>query len=219
MSIMIGLPCGGGNISEQTTIGLFNLGKEFVRTNISHSILSLSNSSLISHGRSRIVNFFLNNTDHEYLFFLDSDIGFQKEDVMKLISYKLPIVTGAYPMKTLPTKYCFNPYEPEERRGDLVKIYGNGLGFALIHRKVFVDIAMKYPGLKYIPTDYHTEYPHSPNEIKNSYHYFSEYKRGNTFLSEDKSFFHRANQVGYDIWLDVSIKLNHTGYHIYGEEQ
>ena len=87
MSIMIGLPCGGGNVSEQTTIGLFNLGKEFVRNDIPHSILSLSNSSLISQGRSRIVNFFLNNTDHEYLFFLDSDIGFQKEDVMKL-SYR-----------------------------------------------------------------------------------------------------------------------------------
>ena len=35
-------------ISEQTTIGLFNLGKEFVRNDIPHSILSLSNSSLIS---------------------------------------------------------------------------------------------------------------------------------------------------------------------------
>ena len=76
-----------------------------------------------------------------------------------------------------------------KKRGDLVQIYGNGLGFALIHRKVFVDIAMKYPGLKYIPTDYHTEYPHSPNEIKNSYHYFSEYKKDGGFLSEDKSFF------------------------------
>ena len=219
MSIMIGLPCGGGNISEKTTIGLFNLGKEFVRNSIDHSILSLSNSSLISHGRSRIVNFFLNNTDHEYLFFLDSDIGFDKEDVMKLFSYKLPIVTGAYPMKTLPTKYCFHPCEPEERRGNLIKIDGNGLGFALIHRKVFVDIAMKYPGLKYIPSDYHTEYPHSQNEIKNSYHYFLECKKDDVFLSEDKSFFHRVNQVGYDIWLDTSIKLNHTGYHIYGEGQ
>ena len=219
MSIMIGLPCGGGNISEQTFVGLFNLGKEFVRNNIHHSILTMSNSSLISHGRSRIANFFLNNTNHDYIFFLDSDVGFKKEDVMKLFSYKLPIVTGTYPMKTLPTKYCFNICQPEERRGDLVKIEGNGLGFALIHRKVFVDIAMKYPGLKYIPSDYHTEYPHSENEMKNSYHYFAEHKIDNRYMSEDKAFFYRAQQVGYDVWMDTTLKLSHTGYHIYGEEQ
>ena len=34
-------------------------------------------------------------------------------------------------------------------------------------------------------------------------------------MSEDKSFFHRAQEVGHTIWLDTTIKLNHTGYHIY----
>jgi glycosyltransferase involved in cell wall biosynthesis len=215
MSIMIGLPCSGGIVSEKTTLGLFNLGKVLVRANIDHGILTLTNSSLISQARSKIASFFINNTEHDYLFFLDSDIGFNPQDVIKLLSYQLPIVSGAYPMKIIPERYCVELIQPEQRQGDLVKINGNGMGFVLIHRQVFIDIAKKYPGLKYIPSDYHSDTPHTDAEINNSYHYFAEYKTQNSFMSEDKSFFYRAQQVGYDIWLDTTIRLNHTGYHIY----
>ena len=71
---MIALPCYGGNVSEKTTMSLFNLGKLFARNNIPHGLLTVANSSLITQGRSKIANFFINNTEHEYLFFLDSDI-------------------------------------------------------------------------------------------------------------------------------------------------
>ena len=215
MSIMIGLPCGGGVVSEKTTLGLFDLGKALVRNNIDHGLLTLANSSLITQARSKIANFFINNTEHEYLFFLDSDIGFEPQDVIKLLSHQVPIVSGAYPMKIIPERYCIDVSQPEQRQGDLLKINGNGMGFVLIHRQVFLDIAKQYPGLKYVPSDYHSDTPHTSSEMNNSYHYFAEHKSQNGFMSEDKSFFHRASQVGYNIWLDTSIRLNHTGYHIY----
>jgi hypothetical protein len=212
---MIGLPCGGGVVSEKTTLGLFNLGKALVRNNIDHGLLTLANSSLITQARSKIANFFVNNTEHEYLFFLDSDIGFEPQDVIKLLSHQVPIVSGAYPMKIIPERYCIDVSQPEQRQGDLLKINGNGMGFVLIHRQVFLDIAKQYPGLKYVPSDYHSDTPHTSAEMDNSYHYFAEHKSQNGFMSEDKSFFYRASQVGYNIWLDTSIRLNHTGYHIY----
>ncbi len=212
---MIGLPCMGGIVSEKTTLGLFNLGKALVRNNVHHGLLTLTNSSLITQARSKVANFFINNTEHEYLFFLDSDIGFNPEDVLKLMAHQVPIVSGAYPMKIIPERYCVDIVQPEERHGDLVKINGNGMGFVLIHRQVFLDIAKQYPNLKYIPSDYHSDTPHTPAEMNNSYHYFAEHQSQNGFMSEDKSFFHRAQSVGYSIWLDTTIKLNHTGYHIY----
>lgn len=212
---MIGLPCMGGIVSEKTTLGLFNLGKALVRNNVHHGLLTLTNSSLITQARSKVANFFINNTEHDYLFFLDSDIGFNPEDVLKLMAHQVPIVSGAYPMKIIPERYCVDIVQPEQRHGDLVKINGNGMGFVLIHRQVFLDIAKQYPNLKYIPSDYHSDTPHTPAEMNNSYHYFAEHQSQNGFMSEDKSFFHRAQQVGYNIWLDTSIKLSHTGYHIY----
>ena len=212
---MIGLPCAGGIVSEKTTLGLFNLGKALVRNNIDHGLLTLTNSSLITQARSKVANFFINNTQHDYLFFLDSDIGFNPEDVLKLLAHQVPIVSGAYPMKIIPERYCVDVIQPEQRHGNLLKINGNGMGFVLIHRQVFLDIAKQYPGLKYIPSDYHSDTPYTPAEMNHSYHYFAEHQTPNSFMSEDKSFFHRAQTVGYDIWLDTSIRLNHTGYHIY----
>ena len=38
MSIMIGLPCSGGIVSEKTTLGLFNLGKLLVRNDVDHGL-------------------------------------------------------------------------------------------------------------------------------------------------------------------------------------
>tara|TARA_B100001093_G_scaffold343290_1_gene328044 strand:+ start:11021 stop:11674 length:654 start_codon:yes stop_codon:yes gene_type:complete len=217
MGVMIALPCHGGIVTEKTTMSLFNLGKLFVRSGIPHGLLTQANSSLITHGRSKCASFFINNTDHEYLLFLDSDIGFNPEDVLKLINHKVDIVTGAYPMKTIPIRYCVNIIQPEQRNGDLVKIQGNGMGFTLIHRNVFVKMAQNFPDLKYIPDKLDSNYEPTQAEIDNSYHFFMEHKKDDGFLSEDKSFFFRANMIGYDIWLDTTIKLQHIGSHIFAE--
>ena len=217
MSLMIALPCHGGIVSEKTTMSLFNLGKLLVRNNIPHGLLTQANSSLITIGRSKCANFFLNNTEHEYLFFLDSDIGFNPEDVLKLLSHQVDIVSGVYPMKTIPIRYCYNTIQPEQRRGDLVKIEGNGMGFVFIHRNVFLNMAQNFPDLKYIPSTNDSNHPPTQAEMNHSYHYFMEHKENNSFMSEDKSFFHRARMLGYDVWLDTSIKLQHIGSHIFAE--
>jgi len=215
---MIALPCHGGIVNEATTMSLFNLGKLLVRNNIPHGLLTQANSSLITQGRSKCANFFLNNTDHEFLFFLDSDIGFNPDDVLRLLSHRVPIVSGAYPMKTIPLRYCVRVAQPEKRQGDLISIEGNGMGFVLIHRSVFASMAQRFPHLKYTPDGTDSNIPPTQGEINNSHHYFMEEKVGNAFKSEDQSFFHRARMIGYDVWLDPTIKLRHVGSHVFAEQ-
>lgn len=216
MSLMIALPCYGGQVSEKTTSGLFNLGKMLVRNDIPHGLLTLANSSLISQGRSKIANFFVNNTDYEWLFFLDSDIGFDPADVLRLISHGKTIACAAYPMKTIPLRYNFNISKPEQEQGSLIKIDSMGLGFAVIHRSVFVDIANRYgEELHYIPDDGSSNVPHSQEEKSNSYHYFLEMKNNGSYMAEDISFFARARSVGHSAWLDRDIELCHIGSHVF----
>ena len=218
MSILIGLPCYGGVVSDKTTNALFKLGKQFVRNNIDHGILTLANESLISRGRSRIANFFINNTDFEYLFFLDSDVGFEADDVLKLLNHNKEMVCGAYPMKTIPLKWNFTITEPKQREGDLVAIDKIGIGFSLIHRNVFIRIAKQYPELKYIPTNESTTHNPTEQEFNNSYHYFHEMRQGDIYLPEDLSFFTRARNVGMQAWMDTSINLCHVGSHVFQEQ-
>ena len=219
MSILIGMPCYGGVVSDKTTNSLFALAKLFVRNNIDHGILTMANESLISRGRSRIANFFINNTEFEYLFFLDSDVGFEANDVLKLLSYNEEMVSGAYPMKTIPLQWNFTLSEPRKMKGSLVAIERIGIGFSLIHRNVFTKIANEYNAeLKYFPTIESTTHNPTEREKENSYHYFHEMKQGNIYLPEDLSFFTRARSVGVQPWMDTSISLCHVGSHVFQED-
>jgi hypothetical protein len=217
MSVLICVPSYGGIVSDKTAVSLFNLGKTLVRNSIDHALLSLSNQSLITRGRSKMANFFLNNTEYEYLFFLDSDIGFDPNDVLKLLSHKKELVSGAYPMKSIPLEWNFSLSENGKRENDLVAIDRIGIGFTLIHRKVFESIIEKYGNeLKFIPSQTKTEVI-TNKELNNSYHFFSELKYQNTYLPEDLSFFTRAKDCGFQPWMDVSINLSHVGSYVFEE--
>lgn len=219
MSILIGMPCYGGVVSDKTTNSLFNLAKLFVRNNVDHGVLTIANESLISRGRSRIANFFINNTEFEYLFFLDSDVGFEASDVLKLLSYREEMVSGAYPMKTIPLQWNFALTEPRKMKGSLAAIERIGIGFTLIHRSVFTKIINQYgTELKYFPTNESTTFHPTEREKENSYHFFHEMKIGNIYLPEDLSFFTRARTVGIQPWMDTSISLCHVGSHVFRED-
>jgi hypothetical protein len=217
MSILISLPCYGGLVNEKTTTSLFNLGKLLVRNQIEHGIITVANESLITHGRSRISNFFMNNTEFEYLFCLDADVAFQPEDMLKLYSYQKAIVSASYPMKTLPIRHCYELYNPVKLCGNLVKIGGIGMGFVLIHRSVFEKLNKHYSELKYFPGLNNSNYPITEGEYHNSYHYFAEMNKEGKYLGEDMSFFHRVSDIGYDVWMDTSIELQHIGSHVFGK--
>lgn len=219
MSVLIALPCYGGMVSDKTAKGLFNLGKELRTNQIDHGLITLANESLITKGRSRIANFFINNTQYEYVMFIDADIGFEPQDVLKLLSYQRDIVCGAYPMKSIPLQYNYNISQPPLAEDGLIKIDSIGFGFALIHRRVFDKIRENYEDLKYTPSLGHSSYPITEAEYHNSYHYFNELKKDMAFLPEDFSFFERASSVGFTSWLDTSIKLCHVGSHVFQENK
>ena len=204
-------------MNEKTTTSLFNLGKLLVRNQIEHGIMTVANESLITHGRSRIANFFVNNTEFEYLFCLDADVAFSPEDMLKLYSYQKPIVSASYPMKTLPLRHCYELYNPVKLCGNLVKIGGIGMGFVLIHRSVFEKLNKYYSELKYFPGLNNSNYPITEKEYHNSYHYFAEMNKEGKYLGEDMSFFHRVSDIGYDVWMDTSIELQHIGSHVFGK--
>lgn len=84
MSILIAMPCYGGMVSDKTAKGLFNLGKELRSAGVDHGLLTMANESLVTKARSRIANFFMNNTEYEHILFIDADVGFNPDDVFEL---------------------------------------------------------------------------------------------------------------------------------------
>jgi hypothetical protein len=218
MSILIAMPCYGGLVSDKTAKGLFNIGKDLRSAGIDHGLLTISNESLVTKARSRLANFFINNTEFEKILFIDSDVGFEPADVFNLLEYDKDIICGAYPMKGIPLRYNYNFSEPRVEEGDLIKIENIGFGFSCIKRKVFNSIADKYAEeLKYYPPTENTTHPPTEKEYHNSYHFFLELKKDMRYLPEDFSFFERAKSVGYSVWLNKKIRLCHVGSHVFSE--
>ena len=58
-------------------------------------------SSLVTQGRNLCVRNFLKEKDHTHLLFIDSDIDFQFDTIMKMLKADKDVIANVYPMKTI----------------------------------------------------------------------------------------------------------------------
>ena len=99
--IFIATPCYGGQIGEPYFRSMMRLAILCNKFDIKYTISTLSNESLITRGRNTLVSFFMENKDATHLFFIDADIEFNPEDLLRQVAYDKPVVVGAYPKKAI----------------------------------------------------------------------------------------------------------------------
>jgi hypothetical protein len=99
--IFIATPCYGGQIGEPYFRSMMRLAILCNKYEIPYTISTLANESLITRGRNTLVSFFMENKDATHLFFIDADIEFNPEDLLRMIAYDKPVVVGAYPKKAI----------------------------------------------------------------------------------------------------------------------
>jgi hypothetical protein len=139
---------------------------------------------------------------------IDSDIMWEPSDLEKIFSHDLDVVSGLYAL-TGPISWppmvkaaamvkilkdgrggfqMLNALHlPPDDRPDLIKVDGVGFGFVSIKPQVFLDIGQPYFWSRFVPL---------PD--------------GNVGVSsEDLGWCYAAQEKGYDIWLDHTIKLKH----------
>ena len=175
---------------------------------ISHNIRFQVGICFIDHVRNVLCHTFL----HEFpqatdLFFLDDDIGWPPEAVLRLLERDEDIVGGAYPLKQdalgFPVALEGNPdtHTLVERDG-LVKAVHLPAGFMRIKRHVIERMAEDQP-----------TYPHRRadgvvDQVKNIFH--TGYYDGERW-GEDVDFANRWHAMGGSMWLDPDITLSHIG--------
>lgn len=231
---MIAMPCYDQLITESTFMGMMRTAMMFKEIGLAFSIATVSDS-LINRARNNMVAKFLANPEFTHLMFLDVDLGFTPEDILKLLWHDKEIITGSYPIKDI----LWNRVEENVKRGipadkllerslrfvvnpvasadnltlnvdnGAIEIYDAGTGFMLIKRSVFEKMIEKYPELKYSDdTGSLTE------EEKNwCYAFFNSYVEPvkNRFLSEDYGFCRYWQEIGGKVWVDPSIEMTHVG--------
>src|SRR5579862_6508054 len=99
--VMIGTPCFGGQVSWLYTVSLLKLQKAFHQRGWSLAFLLQAGDALVTRARQTIVCHFLNQPGTTHLLFIDADIGFEPEQVFRLIDFGADVTGAVYPVKEI----------------------------------------------------------------------------------------------------------------------
>lgn len=94
---------------------------------------------------------------------------------------------------------------------NLAKVKHTATGFMMIQRSVLENMMKAFPSTKYVDDVHFLR----EEENKFAYALFDCGVEDNHYYSEDWLFCHRWQKMGGDIFIDVSINLNHTGVEDY----
>jgi hypothetical protein len=193
----------------------------------------LGYDSLIPRARSTLVGTFLDNPASTHLLFIDADIGFEPEQVHRLLSFDKDFTAAAYPLKALDwqslPEHVTRDGEPLEQAGlryvgklctgPELRIDGSfatavhaGGGFQLIRRSVFERLIEAHPEKRY------TNALVFAQDGRNKVPYYALFDsmidgQTDTYLSEDYAFCQRWRDIGGEIWVDLESRLTHVGGH------
>ena len=100
MKLFIGTPCYGGIVTRQYLLSILRLNAALAAEGIPYILATLDKESLITRARNRLADQFL-QSDATHLLFIDADIRFQPEAVLRLVRHGGALVAGAVPKKVI----------------------------------------------------------------------------------------------------------------------
>lgn len=206
--IHFGTPCYGGNITEPCFGSYMRFAMLAMKYGIQFSVDTMVNESLIPRGRNNLVAKFLANKAATHLMWIDADIKWEPETVLRMALYNAGVICGLYPMKGIPIRYVLNALPGGRRVGPLLEVSTSGTGFMLIKRDVIEKMIEVMPETKYkdslnLGAQYEPYmYALFDTMIDENGHY----------LSEDWTFCKRVREkLNVPVWVDTEIKLDHCG--------
>lgn len=234
----VATPCYGGQLMEPYFRSVIKTMSFFNNHQIPLAFGTIANESLVTRARNVLLAYFL-SSDYTHLLFIDADIEFNVEDILKLYAADKDVVVGAYPKKgvnwnRIKDNIKQNPNSQETDK----EIAAHGSDYAINFQ--FLDKESKTIALEkglvklhdagtgfmmikreailklikaYPEIKYNNDVNIQSGLEDNFYALFDTMidPIDRRYLSEDYTFCRRWQDIGGDIWLDPSISLNHYG--------
>lgn len=212
-SVFIALPAYDFKVSLKLAVSLARFAQTAPQHGITIQIGSICGCSVVSRARNLLAQDML-ESNCDYLLFIDSDINFEPEDILRLMAWGADPKKGivaAVPRTRNENKVYIATLDYDENN-DLTM---NGMGlvranrvataFMLVRREVFVTMTEAHPEWKYYDTRSNRTIPCLFD--------FQLTEEG--YMGEDFLFCDRARELGFEVWVDPSITLGHMGVQEY----
>lgn len=205
--LMIAIPAYDGKLNIQAAFELPQLALRAQRHGFQIQLVHMSGCSIITRARNSLVNQFMESDCTDFLF-IDADIRFKADDVIRLLALSSgkDVVAGPYPRRAKDQMFfcdiAYNEHGGVELTEEgLMRVDRIGTGFMLVRRHVFETLKEQHPEWKYWV------------DVENTHHYaffdFAVTPEG--YIGEDYLFCDRARAAGFGIYIDTNINLGHYG--------
>ena len=228
MKLFLSTPCYGGLCLEKYMSSLIKLQVALIRKGgIQLMIDTTENESLVHRARNVAVGRFMQKTDADYFLFIDADVEFDAESVIRLLDSGYDLSCAIYPKKVVMWDQAKRAVENGDDRNlamisaslvanvgarkrtvenGFVEVLDGPTGFMMIKRSVFEEMEPKFPELM-------CKNDHQNRDFDDYCALFDcmidpESRR---YLSEDYAFCRRYQQCGGKIYADCYTTLGHVG--------
>ena len=235
--IFIATPMYGGMCAGFYTQSILQSISVLSQAGIQTQFSFMFNESLITRARNALAHTFL-KSNSTHLMFIDADIKFRPEDIVRMIQADKDIICGIYPKKEInwnSTKQAMDAGVPNDQlkshtgsfvvnlvdyAGEVtvpidqpVEIFNGGTGFMLIKRKVFEKLKKKVPSYTNDVGDLSGQLNHA----EQIYEYFatSIEPGSNRLLSEDYHFCRIWRLAGGKVYAAPWANLGHLGSYLF----
>ena len=199
------------SVKINTMLSVTRLVKEFTKAGLEWQIETVK-SPYVSKARNALTALFL-RSKYDYLLFIDADVEFNPEAVIRMLVTKKDIILTPYRIK-FPQDVNFTKYSvsfPDDKNvsvlpGDLVEISEGPAGLMLIHRKVFEFLMDSCPRLK-------IKHPFKKESDPYLYNFWDttfDMDQG-LWRGEDISFCRLARDYGFKIYANIKSRTTHHG--------
>lgn len=227
MKLFLSTPCYGGLCLELFATSILRLQLACIQNNVQLVLDTTENESLVHRARNISVARFLKKTDCEFFMFIDADIHFDPDSVIRLLKSGHDVSVAIYPKKCI----MWDQAEQGVREGDerpiekiasslvmnfkhaqtqmvngFAEVLDGPTGFMVIKRDVVQRMYDQYPELNCVND-------HQNRDLDEYCAVFDcmidpVTKR---YLSEDYAFCRRWQQMGGQIFADCQTTLGHVG--------
>lgn len=227
VKLFLSTPCYGGQCLEKYATSVIKLQIELIKEGIQLMLDTTENESLVHRARNVAVGRFLQKTDADVFMFIDADVEFTADAVVRLVKSPHDVSVAVYPKKVVMWDQVRNAVEQGDERNmamlssslvanigahkrtvedGFVELLDGPTGFMAIKRGAFEKLEEKFPELN------------CKNDHQNRD--FDEYcavfdcmidPESRRYLSEDYAFCRRWQQCDGKIYADINTTLGHVG--------